>query len=263
MLCRSEIGNSGIIQLVSDSRFLSEAVLQQFLKSLISVIEVKEDMLTVVGNTNESINSSDVVMTVTGVTGLSGRQHQQALDSVEFINSKYVEFFSQCRQSLNSRFSFSSSTIAWLEMILVDVSLRNRDRFNIIWPILKHHYLKVLSGSYVKLSYISERRIVGLMKICTRMLSREHYSGEILEVMGKVFARTTHSDHHVSIASTDLESKLISSIDANLPLASKQQTFHPMSNSLLLHFSSQVRKNIDALVIDNKGLLNDDDRDDS
>jgi hypothetical protein len=56
---------------------------------------------------------------------------------------------------------------------------------------------------------------------------------------------------------------LISSIDANLPLASKQQTFHPMSNSLLLHFSSQVRKNIDALVIDNKGLLNDDDRDDS
>jgi len=95
------------------------------------------------------------------------------------------------------------------------------------------------------------------------MLSREHYSGEILEVMGKVFARTAHSDHHVSIASTDLESKLISSIDANLPLALKQQTFHPMSNSLLLHFSSQVRKNIDALLIDNKGLLNDYDRDDS
>ena len=85
---------------------------------------------------------------------------------------------------------------------------------------------------------------VGLMKICTRMLSREHYSGEILEVMGKVFARTTHSDHHTTIASTNLESELlISSIDTSLPLALKQQTFHPMSNSLLLHFSSQVRKN--------------------
>ena len=236
MVCRSEIGNSGIIQLVSDSRFLSEAVLQQFLKSLISVIEVKEDVFTVVmDNTHEVMDNT--LMTITGVTGLSGcsrqqQQQQQALDSIQVVNGKYDEFFSQCRQSLNSRFSFSSSTIAWLEMIVVDVSLRNRDRFNIIWPILKHHYLKVLSGSYVKLSYIAERRIVGLMKICTRMLSREHYSGEILEVMGKVFART------------NLESELlISSIDTSLPLALKQQTFHPMSNSLLLHFSSQVRKN--------------------
>lgn len=262
MVCRSEIGNSGIIQLVSDSRFLSEAVLQQFLKSLITVIEVKEDEFTVVGNNTHEVMidpSTDMMMMMrvdTGVTGLSGRQ--QTLDFIEILNGKYVEFFSQCRQSLNSRFSFSSSTIAWLEMILVDVSLRNRDRFNIIWPILKHHYLKVLSGSYVKLSYIAERRIVGLMKICTRMLSREHYSGEILEVMGKVFARTTtHSDHHSAIASTDLVTDLISSIDGTLPFPSKQQIFHPMSSSLLLHFSSQVIKNsiTTTLAIDN----NDDD----
>ena len=209
------------------------------------MIEVKEDCYSNIDKQHEVVMtdvSKPVGVSNSGVT----------LDCIEILNDKYNEFFSQCQQSLNSRFSFSSSTIAWLEMIIVDVSLRNRDRFTIIWPILKNYYLKVLSGSCVKLSYIAERRIVGLMKICTRMLSREHYCGEILDVMGKVFARTTHAEHIPNIitntitaspSTVELESELNSNTNDTCPPStiSKQHTFHPMSNALLMQFSNQVR----------------------
>ncbi|KAJ1390138.1 hypothetical protein B484DRAFT_439804, partial [Ochromonadaceae sp. CCMP2298] len=85
--------------------------------------------------------------------------------------------------------ALSAPTVSWLEMILVEVSLRNRDRFTSFWPILKAHYLRTLTGPHVRLSYTTERRAAGLLKICTRMISRDHLSGSILEIMGMIFAQ--------------------------------------------------------------------------
>eukprot|EP01037_Dinobryon_pediforme_P019177 gene19177-19550_t len=81
--------------------------------------------------------------------------------------------------------------VSWLEMLLVEVALRNRDRFASIWPLLRDHYTRTIgpkSVSMANLSYIAERRVVGLLKVSTRMISREHYAKEILQLLGDVFA---------------------------------------------------------------------------
>jgi hypothetical protein len=54
--------------------------------------------------------------------------------------------------------SITASSISWLEMMIVEISLRNRDRFAIIWPILKSHYIKTLGDPYeLPINYITER----------------------------------------------------------------------------------------------------------
>lgn len=102
-----------------------------------------------------------------------------------------ASFLSECHTALQGRHSFSSASVAWLEMVLVEVSLRNRDRFASLWPVLKHHYVRVLCGSAVSLSYVAERRVLGILKICTRMISRDNLAGTILELLGRIFARSS------------------------------------------------------------------------
>jgi len=176
---------------------------------------------------------------------------QQARDGTDLFSRNSSEellfrtkaFLAESHSALAARHSFSSSSVAWLEMVLVEISLRNRDRFSTFWPVLKHHYIRVLSGPLVTLSYITERRVLGLLKICTRMMSRDHFSGAILELMGRIFARSPPGPVAASLSPTKgraaagLSSNEVDD-DAGYTLASPQ--FLPMSAYLLHHLSNQI-----------------------
>ncbi len=113
--------------------------------------------------------------------------------------------FEEIELSLRSARSISSSSVAWLEMLLVEVSLRNRDRFGVIWPLLIRHYTETLDDFH-SLTYVAERcsgffsvshyrqmtvyvcrRVVGLMKIAARMISRDQFSASVVELLAKLF----------------------------------------------------------------------------
>lgn len=191
------VASSGAPQLVSDSRFLSEAALEALLKSLVLAAEAKDEFLrtdafplspSVKVGSSFKTNSTEVE---------ENMGEQQVVSSTEQLLQRTKSTILDCQGALNSRHSFSSSTVAWLEMVLVEVSLRNRDRFHTFWPILRHHYIRVLSGPHVSLCYVTERRVLGVLKICTRMISRDNFSGTILELLGRIFAKHGPSAGHL------------------------------------------------------------------
>jgi hypothetical protein len=69
----------------------------------------------------------------------------QMMNNVQAINLK-----------IKSSLAVSRSSVAWFEMLLVEISLRNRDRFGTVWPLLSAHYSRILMGS-LTFSYITER----------------------------------------------------------------------------------------------------------
>jgi hypothetical protein len=80
----------------------------------------------------------------------------------------------------------SAATAAWLENVLVDIALRNRDRFVLLWPLLRDHYTRGLN-SKKKLSYVVERRVVGVLKIVEQMLSRTAHAKALLSLLAALF----------------------------------------------------------------------------
>lgn len=80
----------------------------------------------------------------------------------------------------------SAASAAWLESMLVDIALRNRDRLMIIWPLLRSHYLASLAQAVAPTSYVTERRLQGLLKLTTRLLSRDHFAGLLVELLGQI-----------------------------------------------------------------------------
>jgi hypothetical protein len=59
---------------------------------------------------------------------------------------------------IKSSLSVSRASVAWFEMLLVEISLRNRDRFGAFWPLLSAHYSRVLiESSHITMSYVTER----------------------------------------------------------------------------------------------------------
>lgn len=228
---RSVIGGAGTAQLISDSRFLSEKSLDTLLRSLVGVAEAKDNL-----SAASKVSSTDTQQEGDGAALFSRNSSEQLLFSTK-------AFLAESHAALAQRHSFSSSSVAWLEMVLVEISLRNRDRFSTFWPILKHHYIRVLSGPLVTLSYITERRVLGLLKICTRMMSRDHFSGAILELMGRIFARSPPGPVAVSLSPSKSRAAAGLNSDegddaAGYTLSSPQ--FLPMSAHLLHHLSNQI-----------------------
>ena len=184
---RDLVEKCGISQLVSDTRFMSEPILQDFTTSLVNMTEMNsEDCLNdpTQDQTSESFEAKDEID-----------------PSVAELNRFVASVASNMPQP-------SESSRCWLEMILVETSLRNRDRFSLLWPIISKHYEKTLGNvnsigtvttgaateattrtvdTVVKFDYSTERRVVGLFKIATRMLARKKVSSSLLELLGNLF----------------------------------------------------------------------------
>ena len=181
---RDLVEKCGISQLVSDTRFMSEPILQDFTTSLINMTEMDYKTNQNVDVTNDNIASDTTA------------------NEFELSIAKLHTFVTSVADNLPSP---SESSRCWLEMILVETSLRNRDRFSLLWPIISKHYEKTLgnvnslstvatgataerqSVSMIRFDYITERRVVGLFKIATRMLARKKVSASLLELLGSLF----------------------------------------------------------------------------
>lgn len=260
---------------------MSEEQLEGCLRTLVSIVEVKDESLSndISGSwssgssmmmqdmphlepTAHNSSSTGPANSLSGSSSISCNSGSDKLfDAAGQAIARFRGLFNDCQKTIcTNKHSFSSSTIAWLEMVLVEVSLRNRDRFHVFWAVLKHHYIRVLSGPSVKLSYITERRVLGLLKICTRMISRDNFSGTILELLGRLFARSSvnrNSSNNNSIKASNNGAAAASasydddedsyngnnSSNNNNDSVSRnnmKMTFLPIKSSLLLQLSNQV-----------------------
>ncbi len=80
-----------------------------------------------------------------------------AVDAVQSLKSHVSSLFTAVTESIVSPKSVSNASAAWFEIQLVEVALRNRDRFGAIWPALTNHYSRTLTGPVRNLSYVTER----------------------------------------------------------------------------------------------------------
>lgn len=70
----------------------------------------------------------------------------------------------------------SSASASWLEMMYVEVILRNRDRISSLWPSLEFHYSSSLNSCSV-FSYKSER-CAAIDIACNHLFSTEFLISE-------------------------------------------------------------------------------------
>lgn len=124
---RNQIAGTNISQIVSDTRFIPESGLINCIDSLLKVVMATEDEVVC-----DFLQPDEE-----GLVPL--------LMKMSSARSKAV-------------LNITSSSIAWMEMMLVDISLRNRDRFSSIWPSLQRHYSTSLHRDRgFQLSYVAER----------------------------------------------------------------------------------------------------------
>lgn len=138
---RTKLWSNNIHHLVSDTRFMAEADLAVFVASLVQATEsaCRPSTLDLVAEADGHAGSSS--------TGASCRKILVA----EVLRRAELSAASpQCR---------SSASVAWFEMLLVEISLRNRDRFGAVWPILSEHYARTLRERPVPVSYVTERYV--------------------------------------------------------------------------------------------------------
>jgi hypothetical protein len=73
----------------------------------------------------------------------------------------------------------SSPCLPFAEVLLVEITLRNRDRIATMWPLLKEHYKRRLGGARV-VSFGVEKAATGLLRLSARVASRPGMSTQML-----------------------------------------------------------------------------------
>eukprot|EP00596_Hydrurales_sp_CCMP1899_P004941 CAMPEP_0119047238 /NCGR_PEP_ID=MMETSP1177-20130426/51980_1 /TAXON_ID=2985 /ORGANISM="Ochromonas sp, Strain CCMP1899" /LENGTH=1905 /DNA_ID=CAMNT_0007021581 /DNA_START=110 /DNA_END=5824 /DNA_ORIENTATION=- len=167
---REMVASCGIAQLVSDTRFLDEDTMRIFFKSLITTSQSADGFLHLM---NPSDNSSN-----TGHENVStGRTYGSLIeDNLDVV----VLTVSEPLLSAYSRVGVSASSVSWLENILVEASLRNRDRLSLLWDSLSMHYEMTIQNAAI-LTYSLERRVTAVFTLSARIINRDVFTAPILE----------------------------------------------------------------------------------
>lgn len=158
---RQILFESGLGQLVSDSRFMEEPALQQFLVGLIAAVESDQR-----GDFDFQVSQG---FTTSPEPAAAAPHSSFTLSCGEVAAAAVDKLTQQLRR--HRRPALSAAAVSWLEVLLVDVALRNRDRFSVVWPLLRDHYKRTLSGAgdggaaSIKLSYITERYVEAISGI--------------------------------------------------------------------------------------------------
>ena len=208
---RELVSACGISSLISGTRFLTEASLVSLLASIVNLA---------IAHDSTPHASSAVTRQFASNGGSVSRDPLVALEGI---------ISSVCSSDTPLP---SLATCSWLEMVLVDISLRNRDRFAMLWPLLDAHYRKALGGSDA-VSYLTERRIVGIFKIAERMIPRDALAAPLLGLMGHLF---------------------ISPLQASFKTSASTIT-KPLSNRLLTEMSGQISAGMWRLLTTNVACL--------
>ena len=138
----------GIAQIVSDTRFYSEDVLSVFLEALVAVTQAADGFHGHGQNGHSSV--ADSKKPDQGIGGKAA--HSPASLSLEGC----IDGISDAMLSSSAVVFVSPSSVSWLENLLVETSLRNRDRLFLFWILLSQHYEKTIRGT-VALTYPLER----------------------------------------------------------------------------------------------------------
>ena len=145
----------------------------------------------------------------------------------------------------------SESSRCWLEMILVQTTLQNNERFALLWPLISAHYSKMLGReSHVPFDYSTERRVVGLFKIASKMLgTKKTYSASILALIGSIF--TVSSELRMDRILLEAERNAMDKKDSDISLKGPQ----PLPMDLLVEMSGQVAAGMFQLLSTNITFL--------
>lgn len=208
--------DENILQIISDSKFLEEKCIILYFQQLCHVMERKGQ--------NGKFNSQII----------TGSSLEPVYEPVNSLGGYGIENLKQYLIDVSKKFPIpTEASSAWLEMVLVEATMRNRDRFSLIWPMISAHYSRSfcqdesivtssshLEGHPVIISHSIDRRVTGLFKIATRMLSRSQLSGPIIHLLSSIFGHKDLKDSNIntivklnnrkdSFCSTDLSSLLI------------------------------------------------------
>jgi hypothetical protein len=154
------IAMCGIQSLVADTKFLNDESLLLVVRTIMNKSEKSSSTLS-------SFNDSD---------------------DFDGIIKQILELYESTLPHM------SRASIAWLELLVVEIAIRNRDRFALLWPILSSHYLRSLGNTKeICVDYILERRVTGLLKIAVKMFSREHLTSSIIDVLQNAFVKDANS----------------------------------------------------------------------
>lgn len=141
----------GVTRLVADTRFLTESTLLTFFWTLVSAAEgekISAIAPTVISSPmSRSSSSSGIVTRSEAVRPKSHRSSETILSELNALIERQASALP----------GSSSASCSWMEIIVVDSALRNRDRFAVLWPILESHYERTLLRTNVPLSYANER----------------------------------------------------------------------------------------------------------
>ena len=130
------IAQCGVANLVSDSRFLNETALRGFFTSLLAAAEGGRSFERA-SDTSTSVSTSTPL-----AAALAAELQEDVGNDVSKLMARLQELLLKQYTSLPTA---SAASTAWLEILVVETSLRNRDRFALLWPDLSQHYHRCIS----------------------------------------------------------------------------------------------------------------------
>ena len=177
-LLRSLVSACGVASLVAESKYFSDDILLGFVRALSAqTAEAEAEAEAKAERGSDAAGQSPA-----GGTLISARDGAQSpTQCLPLSTDDVIGNILSCEVPLPS-----PASAAWQENVLVDVALRNRDRFSLLWPVLREHYLRGLN-SRRQLTYVVERRVVAIFKIAERMLSRGEHTKAILSLLASLF----------------------------------------------------------------------------
>jgi hypothetical protein len=150
---REMVAACGIAQIISDTRFYSEDTLCHFFESLVAVTEtadgfehIKARSEDIKESENKSTDKNSNCPVSAGLQAVMGELSDSLLRS-------------------SSEAFVSPSSVTWLENLLVEASLRNRDRLSLFWTLLAQHYETTIKRT-VLLTYPLERCATSTAAYC-------------------------------------------------------------------------------------------------
>jgi hypothetical protein len=151
---REMVAACGVAQLVPDTRFLNENTMSHFFESLIATTETADGFIQLSSNSLE-------VETILETDKESEDRSRSYVSLVDQNLELVVGTISEPLLSACARASISASSVSWLENLLIEASLRNRDRLSIFWPSLSLHYETTITNAMV-LTYSLERCVFAI-----------------------------------------------------------------------------------------------------
>lgn len=147
---RGNVAKCNLNALITDSKFLPEHILLAFMQSIARTTEYY--------TLSESSSDSQLLVDFENLPPVGALLSEDLPTCpVPKRGTLFGDYLADSLAIDALRKSISTSSLAWLEVVLVEIALRNRDRFHVCWPTLRAHYLRSLGSQSFKLSYVAER----------------------------------------------------------------------------------------------------------